>query len=320
KVQWERFLLQVATGTPFPHDFYEGAKGVQLAELALQSWRERRWVDVPRLDALPTRIVGAQHAAPLHRSDPKPRTLKLPRRDGTLAPYTMREPVVWSRPAGPIRSRVAYAAAHVVCDPLAGGDPLGGAQLDWDATLAYRRHLWGYGLGVAEAMDTAQRGMGLAWPAAQELIRRSAAEAAAVGGRLVCGAQTDQLEPGSARTLHEVVNAYLEQCAFVEAQGAGLVLMCSRELVRLARGPDDYLEVYGAVLSQLQRPAIVHWLGEVFDPELAGYWGHAAPEPAMEVCLALAREWQSKVEGFKLSLLDQQLEIRMRARLPAGMR
>src|SRR5204863_6739874 len=153
KAQWERFLLHVGTGAPFPHDFYEGAKGVQLAELALESWRERRWVDVPRLDALSTRIVGAQHAAPLYRSDPKPRTLKLPRRDGTLAPYTMREPVVWSRPAGPIRSRVAYAAAHVVCDPLAGGDPLGGAQLDWDATLAYRRHLWSLGLGVAEAMD-----------------------------------------------------------------------------------------------------------------------------------------------------------------------
>src|SRR5438132_5033493 len=172
KVQWERFLLHVATGTPFPHDFYEGAKGVQLAELALQSWRERRWVDVPRLDALSTRIVGAHHAAPLHRSDPKPRTLKLPRRDGTLASYTMREPVTWSLPAGPIRSRVAYAAAHVVSDPLAGGDPLGSGRLDWEATLAYRRHLWSLGLVGAEAMDTAQRGMGLVWPASRTLSLR----------------------------------------------------------------------------------------------------------------------------------------------------
>jgi hypothetical protein len=238
--------------------------------------------------------------------------LLLPGADGSLFEYRPSGRFAYAAGAPAAASRVAYAAGHVV----AGGSD----EIDWEATLAYRRHLWGYGLGVAEAMDTAQRGMGLDWPAARELIRRSAAEAAAVGGRLVCGVQTDQVPPGSARTLRDVAGAYEEQCEFVEAQGAGLVLMCSHELVRLARGADDYLEVYGAVLSQLRRPAIVHWLGEVFDPGLAGYWGHAALQPAMEVCLTLAREWQPKVEGFKLSLLDQRLEVQMRARLPAGVR
>jgi len=322
KVQWERFLLHVATGTPFPHDFYEGAKGVQLAELALQSWRERRWVDVPRLDALPTRIVGAQHAAPLHRSDPKPRTLKLPRRDGTLAPYTMREPVVWSRPAGPIRSRVAYAAAHVVCDPLAGGDPLGGAQLDWDATLAYRRHLWSLGLGVAEAMDTAQRGMGLDWHAARELIRRSLAEARATGGSgaIVCGAGTDQLASADGITLADVERAYEEQVGYVEEQGGRVVLMASRALARAARGPDDYARVYGTVLRQVSRPVILHWLGDMFDPQLAGYWGTRDVDQAMDACLAIICEHRAKIDGIKISLLDVEREVALRRRLPGGVR
>jgi len=322
KVQWERFLLHVATGAPFPHDFYEGAKGVQLAELALESWRERRWVDVPRLDALPTRIVGAQHAAPLHRSDPKPRTLKLPRRDGTLASYTMREPVTWSLPAGPIRSRVAYAAAHVVSDPLAGGDPLGSGRLDWEATLAYRRHLWSLGLGVAEAMDTAQRGMGLDWPAARELIRRSLAAARATGGAraIVCGAGTDQLTSADGITLADVERAYEEQVGYVEEQGGRVVLMASRALARAARGPDDYARVYGTVLRQVSRPVILHWLGDMFDPQLAGYWGTRDVDQAMDACLAIICEHRAKIDGIKISLLDAEREVAMRRRLPGGVR
>jgi hypothetical protein len=167
-------------------------------------------------------------------------------------------------------------------------------------------------------MDTAQRGMGLDWNAAKELIRRSVAEAKAVGGRIVCGAQTDQLAPGSARDLRDVEAAYEEQCGFVEEQGGQVVIMASRELARIARGPDDYARVYDRVLSQLRRPAIIHWLGDVFDPALAGYWGHANLDEAMAVCLQVIAGRQDKVEGLKLSLLDQEREISMRRRLPAG--
>jgi hypothetical protein len=192
------------------------------------------------------------------------------------------------------------------------------AAIDWEGTLAFRRHIWGYGLGVAEAMDTAQRGMGLDWGAAKELIRRSIAEAKAVGGRIVCGAQTDHLAPGSARSLRDIEVAYEEQCGFVEGEGGQVVMMASRELARIARGPEDYARVYHRVLSQLRQPALIHWLGEVFDPALAGYWGHADLDAAMDECLGIIVANRDKVEGLKLSLLDQQREISMRSRLPDG--
>jgi hypothetical protein len=190
--------------------------------------------------------------------------------------------------------------------------------IDWETTLAFRRHIWNYGLGVAEAMDTAQRGMGLDWEAAKELIKRSVAEAKAVGGKIVCGAQTDQLAPGSAKTLRDIEAAYEEQCGFVEGEGGQVVIMASRELARIARGPEDYAQVYGKVLSQIRQPALIHWLGEVFDPALAGYWGHADLDKAMTECLAIIVAHKDKVEGLKLSLLDQQREISMRSRLPEG--
>jgi hypothetical protein len=215
-------------------------------------------------------------------------------------------------------SRVPYAAVHVVADPLADVSPLSPAVIDWERTLAFRRHIWSYGLGVAEAMDTAQRGMGLDWEAAKELIRRSVAEAKAVGGRIVCGAQTDHLPPGSARTLRDVEAAYEEQCGFVEEQGGQVVMMASRELARIARGPEDYARVYDRVLSQLRQPALIHWLGEVFDPALAGYWGHADLDGAMSQCLEIIVANKDRVEGLKLSLLDQEREISMRSRLPEG--
>jgi hypothetical protein len=192
--------------------------------------------------------------------------------------------------------------------------------LDWERTLAFRRHIWKYGLGVAEAMDTAQRGMGLDWEASKELIRRSVAEAKAVGGRIVCGAQTDHLTAGSARELRDIEAAYEEQCEFVEKCGGQVVVMASRELARIARGPDDYARVYGHVLSQLQEPALIHWLGEAFDPALRGYWGHVDLDAAMDSCLAILTANAEKIEGLKLSLLDQQREIAMRASLPEGMR
>ena len=246
--------------------------------------------------------------------------VRLPRADGTLATFIPGPAAAFARPRQPIRSRVALAAAHVVADPLAENLPGGPARLDWEATLAYRRHLWSWGLGVAEAMDTAQRGMGLDWPVAAELIRRSLREAQSAGGRVAAGAGTDQLEPGSARDLPEIVSAYQEQCAEIEAAGGQVILMASRELARIARGPDDYARVYDEVLGSLDRPAILHWLGDMFDPALRGYWGHAAVEPATDTCLAVIERNQARVDGIKVSLLSAEHEVAMRRRLPAGVR
>ena len=244
--------------------------------------------------------------------------VRLPGRDGTVYDYAVRGEFLYADSGEAPRSRVPYAAVHVVADPRADISPVSPAVIDWERTLAFRRHIWSYGLGVAEAMDTAQRGMGLDWEAAKELIRRSVAEAKAVGGRIVCGAQTDQLPAGSARTLRDVETAYEEQCGFVEAQGGQVVIMASRELARIARGPDDYARVYGHVLSQLKQPALIHWLGEMFDPALAGYWGHADLDSAMAECLGIIVAHRDKVEGLKLSLLDQKREISMRSLLPDG--
>src|SRR6266567_2219679 len=218
-------------------------------------------------------------------------TIRLPLPDGTLAPHTMHEPVSWRVPAAPIRRRVAYPAAHDVCDPLADRDPLSDAPLDWEATLAYRCHLWSLGLAVAEAMDTAQRGMGLGWPAARELIGRSLAAARATNGTIACGAGTDQLAPADGVTLADVERAYEEQVGYVEGQGGGgrVILMASRALARAARGPDDYARVYGTILRQVSRPVILHWLGDMFDPELAGYWGTRDVDEAMNACLGIIR-------------------------------
>jgi Protein of unknown function (DUF993) len=220
----------------------------------------------------------------------------------------------------PARSRVAFAAAHVVADPRAPGDPVMEPRVDWDATMAYRRHLWSHGLGVADAMDTAQRGGGLDWPAARELIQRTAAEARAVGGRLACGAGTDQLDPRSPASIGRIRDAYREQCELVEAEGATAVLMASRHLAAAADGPGDYRSVYDAVIAAAQRPVILHWLGEVFDPELAGYWGAADPARATELVSELIANHAERVDGIKVSLLDAALERELRARLPAGVR
>jgi hypothetical protein len=206
-----------------------------------------------------------------------------------------------------------------VADPLSGG-PSAPDRIDLDATLAVRRHLWSWGLGVAEAMDTAQRGMGLSWEVAKELIAHSIDEARLYDGDLVIGAQTDQLEAGAARTLADIENAYGDQVGFVEGLGGRVVVMASRELARIARGPDDYRQVYRAVLSRLEEPALIHWLGEVFDPALSGYWGHDDLDAAMDVLLDVITENATHVEGIKLSLLDQSRELAMRERLPEGVR
>src|SRR5262245_27633534 len=249
-----------------------------------------------------------------------PTTLKLPRPDHTLAPYTLGPPSAFQSPTGPLRSRVAYAAAHVVCDPLANINPTLEVALDWEATLAYRRHLWSFGFAVAEAMDTAQRGMGLDWATTQELIRRSLAEARAVGGRVACGAGTDHLAAGPGVTLDAVEAAYAEQVGFVEGLGGRVILMASRALAACGRGPDDYARVYGRILSQAAQPVILHWLGDMFDPQLAGYWGARDLDAAMDTCLQIIGDHAAKIDGIKISLLDKDREIAMRRRLPPGVK
>jgi hypothetical protein len=249
-----------------------------------------------------------------------PERVRLAGAGGSVYDYTPTGKFLYAERGAAPSSRLAYAAVHVVADPLADVSPIAPAAVDWEATLAFRRHIWRYGIGVAEAMDTAQRGMGLDWEASKELIRRSLAEAKAAGGKIVCGAQTDHLTPGSARELRDVEVAYEEQCGFVEARGGQVVMMASRDLARIARGPEDYARVYERVLSQLERPALIHWLGEVFDPELAAYWGDSDLDRAMAVCLEIITANRAKVEGVKLSLLDQKREIAMRSSLPEGVR
>nr|WP_307665956.1 dihydrodipicolinate synthase family protein [Streptomyces sp. V1I1] len=228
------------------------------------------------------------------------------------------EPAVFARAAA-LASRTVFSAAHVVADPYADASPDSPAAVDWDATLAFRRHLWSHGLGVAEAMDTAQRGMGLDWAGAAELIRRSAAEAKAVGGRIACGVGTDQLGSGGG-SLTQVRAAYEEQLALVEDTGAQAILMASRALASAARTPDDYLSVYSHLLRQASEPVILHWLGPMFDPALEGYWGFADLDAATSVLLDVVAAHPDKVDGIKISLLDAQSEIDLRRRLPQGVR
>jgi hypothetical protein len=245
-------------------------------------------------------------------------TITLPRPGGVLEPYepVAREPlpVLGAEP----RTRVCFAAAHVVADPLAGGDPTGPAQLDWESTLRFRRHLWAHGLRVAEAMDTAQRGMGLDWAATQELIRRSVAEARAVGGQLAAGAGTDQLAGGA--TLDDVRRAYSEQLEFIEGEGAPVILMASRALCAAAASADDYRATYGELLAQASSPVILHWLGEMFDPLLAGYWGSPDFETALDTVVDIIDANAAKIDGIKISLLDADKEIALRERLPEGVK
>lgn len=248
---------------------------------------------------------------------PTARTVRLPDEHGDLWHYTVSDPRPWPRPDGHLRSRVAYAAAHVVADPLGDTAPGAPASLDWDATLAFRRHLWSYGLGVADAMDTAQRGMGLTWDATVELIGRSAAEARVCGGLIACGAGTDHVPP-ELPSLEAVVDAYTTQVEVVEAAGARVVLMASRQLAPLAGGPDEYAKVYGRLLEQVAEPVILHWLGPMFDPALRGYWGSEDLDAAAESVLSIIREHRDRVDGIKVSLLDAAREVRLRAALPDG--
>ncbi|WP_405802068.1 dihydrodipicolinate synthase family protein [Streptomyces sp. NBC_01506] len=249
--------------------------------------------------------------------------MRLPDADGRLRTYQpRREPAAFTTKGAadaPLASRTVFSAAHVVADPYADSSPGAPVVVDWDTTLAFRRHLWSHGLGVAEAMDTAQRGMGLDWAGAAELIRRSAAEARSTGGRIACGVGTDQLPPG-AHSLGVVRAAYEEQLALVEETGSQAILMASRALAAAAEGPEDYLSLYAHLLRQAREPVVLHWLGPMFDPALEGYWGSADLDAATETFLEVISEHPDKIDGIKVSLLDARREVELRRRLPQGVR
>lgn len=261
----------------------------------------------------------------------------LPGNNGSLSEYVLSEPGSWTRPLAPLQSRKVYAAAHVIPDIYGDNTPGAPAQIDWDATLGFRHEVWSYGLGVADAMDTAQRGMGLDWAATQQLIRRSTAEASAalaagnpaLEGRMVrdliaCGAGTDQLDPAEVAPgnagLRTVVEAYREQIEVVEGAGAKVILMASRALVQAASNAEDYLWVYTQLLNEAQQPVILHWLGIMFDPALVGYWGSENIDAATETFLELIKTNADKVDGVKVSLLDAEHETQLRTQLPSGVR
>jgi hypothetical protein len=248
------------------------------------------------------------------------RSIRLPAAGGGLEPYQVREPRKFERPQRPFTRR-ALAAAHVVADPLSRREPWLEPAIDWDATLAYRRHLWSWGMGIAEAMDTAQRGMGLDWTNALELVRRTLDAAKDIPGAFVAsGAGTDHLAPRAGLGLAEVIAAYEEQCAAIEKLGGRIILMASRALAACARSAEDYARVYDRVLAQVKQPVIIHWLGEMFDPALAGYWGAADHYAAMKNCLEAIRRNGARVDGIKISLLDKEKEVVMRRQLPQGVR
>jgi Protein of unknown function (DUF993) len=248
-------------------------------------------------------------------------SLRLPAPGGRLERFEMSAPRNFpDRVSGPL-NRIALAAAHLVVDPLAEVDPWLQVEPDWERTIAFREYLWDLGLGVAEAMDTAQRGMGLDWPMALELIKRSVAAAKRREGAVVfSGAGTDHLDPAEAKSVDDVIRAYEEQFAAIEAVGGRIIMMASRALARVAKSPDDYATVYDRILSQAREPVIIHWLGEMFDPALAGYWGVAGLDRAMDTAVDIINAHAAKVDGVKISLLDKDKEIVMRRRLAKGVR
>ncbi|MBI5337232.1 MAG: DUF993 family protein [Mycolicibacterium rufum] len=238
-------------------------------------------------------------------------TVLLPAADGSLQRVEFTEPARLATLTAPPVSRAVYAAAHVVADPLRARLSGGPNQIDWGATAQLRRDLWSLGLGVAESMDTAQRGMGLDWTGARELALRTLGDAKSVGGAVAVGVSTDQIVAPTP-SLEQIADAYAEQIDDIERAGGEVVMMASRHLARVADGPDDYVAVYDRVLSQATRPVILHWLGPMFDPVLAGYWGFDEPKAAMQTVADLIGSHADRVRGIKVSLLDPALEIQLR--------
>ena len=249
-------------------------------------------------------------------------TLSLPGIDRKLSSYTTGEPIRFpSKEEIASFNRVAFAAAHVVADPLANNDPWIDPAIDWERTIAFRHYLWDLGLGVAGAMDTAQRGMGLDWNGAQELIRRALdAAKSRPGVKIACGCGTDHIAPGPDVSVDDVIRAYEQQIEVIEKLGGRLIVMASRALANAAKSPEDYKRVYDRILGQVKEPVILHWLGEMFDPALKGYWGSDDHSAAMDVCLDIIARNAAKVDGVKISLLSKEKEIEMRRRLPKGVR
>eukprot|EP01037_Dinobryon_pediforme_P018768 gene18768-19074_t len=244
----------------------------------------------------------------------------LPHADRSIETYQVHRASPYSPTVNTPFPREVYAAAHVVSDPF-NADPWGKPKVDWDKTLAFRHHLWGLGFKIAEAMDTSQRGMGFDWANAQELIRRVLSDARHVkGADLASGAGTDHLAPREAKTLDDIIRAYELQVEFVEAQGGHIILMASRALAAVAKSPDDYFKVYDRVLSGCRNKVILHWLGDMFDPALKGYWGSADVAAAMDCCLAIINAHVGKIDGIKISLLEARYEVELRRRLPAGVK
>ena len=248
-------------------------------------------------------------------------TIRLPRADRSIETFTLSPPRTDFALSGKPFTRIALSAGHVVADPLADVDPWLTAAVDWDRTIAFREYIWSLGLGMAEAMDTAQRGMGLDWPMALELIRRSVAASKAHKGAVVfSGAGTDHLDPAAAKGIDDVIAAYEQQFEAIEALGGRIILMASRALARVAKSPDDYAKVYDRILSQAREPVIIHWLGDMFDPALAGYWGSPGFDAAMNTAVDVINRNAAKVDGVKISLLDKDKEIVMRRKLSAGVK
>ena len=249
-------------------------------------------------------------------------TLSLPGIDRKLSSYTTGEPIRFpSKEEIASFNRVAFAAAHVVADPLANNDPWIDPAIDWERTIAFRHYLWDLGLGVAEAMVAAQRGMGLDWNGAQELIRRALdAAKSRPGVKIACGCGTDHIAPGPDVSVDDVIRAYEQQIEVIEKLGGRLIVMASRALANAAKSPEDYKRVYDRILGQVKEPVILHWLGEMFDPALKGYWGSDDHSAAMDVCLDIIARNAAKVDGVKISLLSKEKEIEMRRRLPKGVR
>jgi hypothetical protein len=242
-------------------------------------------------------------------------SLKLPKADRSIETYRLAAARSFPKRLEGTLNRIAFSAVHTVADPFADNDPWLSAAVDWDKTIAFREHVWDLGLGVAEAMDTAQRGMGLDWPTSLELITRSVAAARRRNALVFSGAGTDHLAAEDARTLDDLIRAYEDQLAAVEKVGGRIILMASRALAKLGRNADDYAKVYDRVLSQVREPVIIHWLGDMFDPALTGYWGTSDLDKAMDTAVAIINGNAAKVDGVKVSLLDKQREIDMRRRL-----
>lgn len=244
--------------------------------------------------------------------------IALPDPQGRQSDYVLTGTPIKAGTLGADPARIVYSAAHVVADPYTANDPTGQASVDWQKTLEFRHYLAGLGLGIAEAMDTAQRGMGLDWAGALELIRRTRSELP--NARVANGCGTDHLNPGDARDLDDVIRAYLEQVDAIQKLDARIILMASRALARVAKSPADYIAVYDRVLSACDHPVILHWLGDMFDPQLKNYWGSGRFEDALETSLEVIARNEKKVDGIKISLLDKDKEIIMRRRLPKNVK